>query len=231
MGHKVVRLFDSYDKYFFGAKGDDGKGLIIDDYIDDDFEDLGIGLGWQLQKLGKRNVMKTSFIMLKNQLMAQASTAKKFGYELTFIDISIKQSSSTPNSPAITYNQTNNIPQTAPLNPIPAPNIAVQPQLQQAQDPFTQMPEINIADIKQKEDNDAKQKMDRERKNSLPTSAEKPKHRPKLSQEQIKRFKPPTKKVLTQQTSISQPNTMQSSKSAPTEPILTEPISTEPIST
>ena len=196
----------------------------------------GIGLGWQLQKLGKRNVIKTSFIMLKNQLMAQASTAKKFGYELTFIDISVKQSASTPNSPAMGYNEATNIPQTAPLNPVPAPKIAVppssndnsnnndnktnsnEPQLQQAQDPFAQMPEINIADIKDKENNEAKQKMDRERKNSLPTSPEKPKHRPKLSQEQIKRFKPPTKKALPA-------SPAQTSQSAPEQPASSEKVS------
>ena len=63
---------------------------------------IGIGLGWQLQKLGKRNVKKTGFVKLKNELMAQASTGKKSGYELTFIDSSIGQtetSVSAPNSP------------------------------------------------------------------------------------------------------------------------------------
>ena len=42
LGFKVVRLFDTYDKYFEASKGDDGKGLVVDEYIDDDFEDLGI---------------------------------------------------------------------------------------------------------------------------------------------------------------------------------------------
>merc|ERR1712003_417204 len=161
LGLKVVRLFASYDKYFEAIKGDDGKGLVVDGYIDDDFEDFGIGLGWKLSKLGKRNVVKTSFIMLRNQLMAQASTAKKFGYELTFIDDTIKQnSSSSPNSPNIKYSEKTNIPQTAPLGPVTAPNMnkdtknkdtknenmsnkeAVNeaPQIQQAQDPFNVMP-------------------------------------------------------------------------------------------
>ena len=157
-----------------------------------------------ITKLGKTS--KTGFIMIKNQLMAQASTSKKLGYELTFINSSIKKtSSSTPNSPKITGNETTstNIPLTAPLNPIPSPNGDTnqqQPQLKQAHDPFSSdMPEINIADQIQKQNDDAKIKMNKERKNSLPTTPDKPKIRPKLSQEQIKRFRPPAKKPLPSQ--------------------------------
>eukprot|EP01084_Bolivina_argentea_P028602 53139_1 len=107
IGLKVVRLFSSYDKYFNGIKGENGKSLIIDTIKDENFKNLNISKGWKLSKLGKRNVLKTSFIMLKNQLTAQASTAKKFGYELTFIDTNTKQNSiSQPNSPNITKTKT-----------------------------------------------------------------------------------------------------------------------------
>eukprot|EP00485_Elphidium_margaritaceum_P010770 CAMPEP_0202687948 /NCGR_PEP_ID=MMETSP1385-20130828/3495_1 /ASSEMBLY_ACC=CAM_ASM_000861 /TAXON_ID=933848 /ORGANISM="Elphidium margaritaceum" /LENGTH=854 /DNA_ID=CAMNT_0049342813 /DNA_START=110 /DNA_END=2674 /DNA_ORIENTATION=- len=120
LGSKVVRLFDVYEKYFTAGKGKDGKGLVIESVVDEGFTEHGVGVGWQLQKLGKRNVSKTSFIMLRNQLMAQASTAKKFGYELTFIDTESKKSSSQPSSPR-GGGASRTAPSTAPFKPMPSP--------------------------------------------------------------------------------------------------------------
>eukprot|EP01084_Bolivina_argentea_P103388 185194_1 len=119
-GVKVVRLYDTYDKYIEVKKGENGKGMIVTACIDSNFKALGIGIGWQLSKLGKKNVMKKSFIMLRNQLLAQASTAHYTGYEVTFSDLNTKQNpSSQPNSPNISTQQKQyNMPGTAPLKPV-----------------------------------------------------------------------------------------------------------------
>merc|ERR1712083_183102 len=85
-GSKTIKFWAKYDLYFEFKKGANGKGMMIDGVIDSKFGEYGVSKGWKLSKLGKRNVLKSSFIMLKNQLMAQASTAKTKGYELTFID-------------------------------------------------------------------------------------------------------------------------------------------------
>eukprot|EP01084_Bolivina_argentea_P094008 169022_1 len=100
---KIVKLFDAFDKYFDAIKGDNGKGIIVNGYINDTFKDLGIGIGWKLSKLGGRSVSKTSFVMLKTQLIAKSRTAKQAGYELTFINESV----STPNSPLMFKNNNN----------------------------------------------------------------------------------------------------------------------------
>ena len=42
LGYKVVKLYDTYDKYFEASKGDGGKGLIVNKYVDNNFEDLGM---------------------------------------------------------------------------------------------------------------------------------------------------------------------------------------------
>eukprot|EP00484_Ammonia_sp_Unknown_P004332 CAMPEP_0197077412 /NCGR_PEP_ID=MMETSP1384-20130603/212607_1 /TAXON_ID=29189 /ORGANISM="Ammonia sp." /LENGTH=1280 /DNA_ID=CAMNT_0042516279 /DNA_START=629 /DNA_END=4471 /DNA_ORIENTATION=+ len=190
LGLKVVRLFDAYDKYFVGVKGDDGKGVVVEGFVDDDFEDYGIGIGWKLQKLGKRNVIKTSFLMLKNQLTAQASTAKKAGYELTFIDESVTNSASQPNSPAqsASNSNTDNIPMTAPLNPVSAPmeiataidiSVSAKSDDQKDKDPAPAV---------------AEKKEPKPKLNRIPSTDNKPNFRPSLNKEQIDRFKPPSNK-------------------------------------
>merc|ERR1712154_186268 len=83
---KIIKFYAKYELYFEVVKGENGKGMIVDKIVDNKLSEYGISKGWKLSKLGKRNVIKSSFIMLKNQLMAQATTAKTKGYELTFID-------------------------------------------------------------------------------------------------------------------------------------------------
>merc|ERR1712154_737205 len=100
--------------------------MVIDEILDEQCKAYGISKGWKLAKLGKRSVIKSSFIMLKNQLMAQSSTAKLKGYELTFIDENYKENSvSTPNSPngqvQPVDSKKDKIPKTVPLKPKIAP--------------------------------------------------------------------------------------------------------------
>ena len=248
-GSKTIKFFANYELYFKFSKGPNGKGMIVEEAIDAKFGEYGIGKGWKLSKLGRRNVIKSSFIMLKNQLMAQASTAKVKGYELTFIDDAFKENSaSTPNSPNVSSNDVkqNKIPKTLPLKPVIAPNTNEQniklsdddkkveivsneldkndtkkneddkvtkseivsneePKLKQARDPFATMSEINIADKQQKEDNEQRNKMKLERKNSMPTNPNKPSFRPKIDKQQIKKYKPPSTQTTTKESEESMP--------------------------
>merc|ERR1712218_469808 len=70
------------------------------------------------------------------------------------------------------------------------------PQLTKAENPFNGMKPTSIADTKKKENETGKQQMEHVRKNSLPTSSDKPKHKPMLSKENIRKFKPPVTKKL-----------------------------------
>eukprot|EP01083_Nonionella_stella_P031684 86744_1 len=90
-GIRVLRLFATFDKYIETKAGEKGKGMVVSGYIDYYIQELGVNIGWKLSKLGKKNVNKTSFIMLRNQLLAQSCIAKD-GYELTFSDPTIPQS-------------------------------------------------------------------------------------------------------------------------------------------
>merc|ERR1712228_1006043 len=246
-GSKTIKFFANYELYFKFSKGANGKGMIVEEAIDAKFGEYGIGKGWKLSKLGRRNVIKSSFIMLKNQLMAQASTAKLKGYELTFIDDAFKENSaSMPNSPNIASvdGKQNKIPKTVPLKPVIAPNTNEsniklndaeiqktddekveivsnklnkndtkkneivsneEPKLKQAKDPFATMSEINIADKQQKEDNEQRNKMNLERKNSMPTNPNKPSFRPKIDKQQIKKYKPPSTQTTSKESEESMP--------------------------
>merc|ERR1712228_1066716 len=180
--------------------GANGKGMIVEEAIDAKFGEYGIGKGWKLSKLGRRNVIKSSFIMLKNQLMAQASTVKLKGYELTFIDGAFKENSaSTPNSPNVASvdGKQNKIPKTVPLKPVIAPN--------------TNESNIKLNDTAiqktddEKEDNEQRNKMNLERKNSMPTNPNKPSFRPKIDKQQIKKYKPPSTQTTSKESEESMP--------------------------
>merc|ERR1712228_1030903 len=72
-------------------------------------------------------------------------------------------------------------------------------------DPFATMSEINIADKQQKEDNEQRNKMNLERKNSMPTNPNKPSFRPKIDKEQIKKYKPPSTQTTSKESEESMP--------------------------
>eukprot|EP01083_Nonionella_stella_P115367 341974_1 len=86
-----IRLFLPLSDCVTFRKGEKGDGLQIESYCDNKYgtqmESLGIGIGWKLFKIGERDVTSVEQLLPHDQ-----SAIVKEGYEVTFIDTTIKHS-------------------------------------------------------------------------------------------------------------------------------------------
>lgn len=82
-GWKTIRMFGEYTKYFETVVGENNKGMKIVKITDERFEAFGVEVGWHLQKLGKKNILKKGYRMLNLLLISEGNSAHD-GYEITF---------------------------------------------------------------------------------------------------------------------------------------------------
>ena len=87
-GIRAVKLYFELNEYIVSEKGKKGKGLMIKDIKNNDcginMKKCGINIGWELIKMDKKDVTKTGFMILNNQLQNACSLGGKHGYILTF---------------------------------------------------------------------------------------------------------------------------------------------------
>ena len=136
-GKRHVRLFAPLDQYIVSKKGDDGKGLQIESFVDNKYgkmmEEKGLKVGWKLTKIAKQDATKMSLFIIKNQLTNQAQMSGKNGYNITFEGAYEKKGASKQSQPTQQQSISNqNYPMSTPLKPTSNQNQSPISPLQQA---------------------------------------------------------------------------------------------------